>query len=73
MDWIRKERLIELAGEEQRCLDSRRWHMQGLITLDNDIFSSNVPVQFVAPKHLLLPIPTSELDVKSNMKQNFGY
>lgn len=73
MNWIMKERLIELAGEGQRWLDIRRWHMQGLITLDNNFFSSNVPVQFVAPKHLLLPIPSSELDVNSNMKQNIDY
>ena len=54
-------------------LDLRRWHLQGVITLDKAYFSSNVPVQFVAPKHLLLPIPTSELDVNSNMKQNIDY
>lgn len=73
MNWIMNERLIELAGEGQRWLDIRRWHMQGIITLGNNFFSSNVSVAFQAPKHLLLPIPNSELDVNPNVKQNVGY
>jgi hypothetical protein len=73
MDWIIKERLIELAGEGQRWLDLKRWHVQGIINLNNSFFSSNVPVSFEVPKHLLLPIPTSELDVNPNMSQNVGY
>ncbi|MEP7143692.1 MAG: RagB/SusD family nutrient uptake outer membrane protein [Ferruginibacter sp.] len=73
MNWIMNERLIELAGEGQRWLDLRRWHMQGLISLNSAFFSSNVTVLFEAPKHLLLPIPTSELDVNPNIQQNTGY
>ncbi|MEP7109234.1 MAG: RagB/SusD family nutrient uptake outer membrane protein [Ferruginibacter sp.] len=73
MNWIMDERLMELAGEGQRWLDLRRWHMQGVITLNNSYFSSNVSVVFEAPKHLLLPIPNSELDVNPNVKQNAGY
>lgn len=73
MDWIIKERLIELAGEGQRWLDIRRWHLQGILNLNSAFFNSNVPVSFEAPKHLLLPIPTSELDVNPNMSQNAGY
>lgn len=73
MQWIMDERLTELAGEGQRWLDIRRWHMQGIITLNSAYFSSNVAVQFQAPKHLLLPIPTSELDVNPNVKQNIDY
>ena len=73
MDWIIKERLIELAGEGQRWLDIRRWHLQGILNLNNAFFNSNVAVSFEAPKNLLLPIPTSELDVNPNMNQNEGY
>ncbi len=73
MNWIMKERFIELAGEGQRWLDLRRWHMQGIITLNSDFFSSNVTVAFDASKHLLLPIPNSELDVNPNVTQNTGY
>ena len=73
MNWIINERFTELAGEGQRWLDLRRWHLQGIITLDNNFFSSNVPMQFVAPRHLLLPIPNSERDVNPNVGQNIGY
>jgi len=74
MDWIIKERLIELAGEGQRWLDLRRWHIGGIITLDNAYFSSNTStMSFQAPKHLLLPIPNSERDVNPNVAQNTGY
>lgn len=74
MDWIMKERLIELAGEGQRWLDLRRWQMVGAITLNNAFFSSNTStVSFQLPKHLLMPIPNSELDVNPNVTQNAGY
>jgi starch-binding outer membrane protein, SusD/RagB family len=73
MNWIMNERFIELAGEGQRWFDLRRWHMQGVITLSSDFFSSNVGVNFSPAKHLNMPIPNSELDVNKNMKQNEGY
>ena len=73
LNWIINERFIELAGEGQRWLDLRRWHMQGVITLNNSYFSSNVGVVFDPAKNLVVPIPTSELDVNSNVKQNPGY
>jgi hypothetical protein len=74
MDWIMHERFIELAGEGQRWLDLKRWHTQGLISLDNSFFSSNVAtMSFSLPKSLLLPIPNSELDVNPNVQQNAGY
>ena len=74
MDWIIKERLLELAGEGQRWFDLRRWHLQGIITLNNAYFSSNVPnMNFQSPKHLYFPIPNSELDVNPNVSQNPGY
>jgi starch-binding outer membrane protein, SusD/RagB family len=74
MNWIMNERFLELAGEGQRWLDLRRWHMQGIITLDNTFFNSNLSsLSFQAPKHLLLPIPTGELDVNPNVPQNTGY
>jgi hypothetical protein len=73
MNWIINERFIEFAGEGQRWFDLRRWHMQGILTLNNNFFSSNVPMAFDATKHLNMPIPNSELDVNPNMKQNTGY
>src|SRR6266498_1946176 len=74
MNWIMNERLIELAGEGQRWCDIRRWQMQGIINLDNAFFSSNTStMSFQLPKHLLFPIPNSEIDVKPNVQQNAGY
>ncbi len=74
MDWIMNERFLELSGEGQRWLDLRRWHMQGLITLNNDFFDSNAAsMSFEAPKHLVLPIPNIERDVNPNIRQNTGY
>jgi hypothetical protein len=74
MQWIMDERLRELGGEGQRWFDLRRWQMQGLITLDNAFFSSNVTnnINFQL-KHLYFPIPNGELDVNPNVQQNPGY
>jgi hypothetical protein len=74
MNWIMNERLIELAGEGQRWFDLRRWAMQGIVTLDNNFFSSNTTtMNFQSPKHLLFPIPNGERDVNPNVPQNPGY
>jgi starch-binding outer membrane protein, SusD/RagB family len=74
MGWIMNERFLELGGEGQRWPDLKRWYLQGIITLDNNFFSSNTAtMSFQAPKHLNLPIPNSERDVNPNVKQNTGY
>jgi hypothetical protein len=72
--WLNTERLLELSGEGSRWLDLRRWHIAKRITLNNAYFSSNTStVSFQDPKHLLFPIPTGELDLNPNVKQNTGY
>lgn len=74
MNWLMNERFLELSGEGQRWLDLRRWHMQGVITLNNAFFDSRAAtMSFEAPKHLVLPIPTIETDVNPNIVQNTGY
>lgn len=74
MQWIMDERFRELAGEGQRWFDVRRWHIQGIITLNNSFFSSNLAtVSFQSPKHLNFAIPSSEIDVNPNVQQNPGY
>ncbi|HTE25896.1 RagB/SusD family nutrient uptake outer membrane protein [Flavitalea sp.] len=74
MQWIMDERLRELAGEGQRWFDLRRWQMQGIISLNNAFFSSNLStVSFQLPRHLNFPIPSSETDVNPNVPQNPGY
>lgn len=74
MNWIMNERFLELSGEGQRWFDLRRWHMQGLITLNNAFFNSNATTMSFDPaKHLYLPIPNIERDVNPNIQQNPGY
>jgi starch-binding outer membrane protein, SusD/RagB family len=74
MNWIINERFVELAAEGQRWPDIRRWHLQGILTLNNAFFDSNTSaMSFSAPKHLLLPIPLIETDVNPNVKPNEGY
>jgi tetratricopeptide (TPR) repeat protein len=73
MNWIMNERFLELAAEGQRWFDLRRWQMQGIITLDNAFFSSNLTTVNFQSKHLNFPIPTAETDVNPNVVQNTGY
>jgi hypothetical protein len=73
--WIMDERFIELAGEEGiRWLDLKRWHAAGKINLAGfDFSSARNDVAFALPKHLLFPIPLSEIDLNPSVKQNSGY
>lgn len=75
-NWINKERLIELAGEEGgRWLDLRRWHMAGKINLGSgyDFSSARDDVSFDVSKNLYYPIPLNEIDLNPNVVQNAGY
>lgn len=74
MQWIMDERFRELAGEGHRWFDMRRWHMAGLIQLNNEFFSSNNAADMDFDEHVLyFPIPTNETDVNPNIVQNPGY
>jgi len=72
---IMDERFIELAAEEgHRWLDLRRWHKAGWINLSSYDFSSiQVSFNIEMDKHLLWPIPTSEVDLNPEVRQNPGY
>ncbi|MFN4144178.1 MAG: RagB/SusD family nutrient uptake outer membrane protein [Runella sp.] len=75
-NWIANERFLELAGEEgARWLDLRRWHLAGKINLGSGFNWSSLrnDVTFDVNKHLLYPIPLSEIDLNPNVKQNPGY
>lgn len=84
---VRNERRIELAFEEHRFWDIRRWKiaqqvygkaLHGMsITKDGPIFNYNQvevfkPV-FTAPKMYLYPIPYDEVVKNDNMRQNPGW
>ena len=85
---IRLERRIEMAFEEQRFWDARRWKtaetdfnkiLHGMkITRDSSGGLSyetvNVePVAFIAPKMYLYPIPYAELQANGALIQNTGW
>lgn len=63
------ERRVELAGEQVRNRDIRRWRKQGKLMAE--------PITgFQAGKHELLPIPLIEIDNNSLLEpadQNPGY
>ena len=75
MGWIMNERFIELAAEGHRWPDLRRWHIAGVITLNNAFFdATNTAVLGFDPnKHIVFPIPLTELDRNPNVTQNPGY
>lgn len=67
---IMRERRVELAGEQIRNRDLRRWHRNGKIDMANFLGSK------FKPHHILLPIPTNEIDRNpelTNTDQNPGY
>lgn len=77
MQWIMDERFVELAGEGQRWWDLKRWHAAGDINLtgwdgSEANFSTNLasPVQFDVNKHLVFPLPQSEIERNSAITEN---
>jgi starch-binding outer membrane protein, SusD/RagB family len=77
MQWIMDERFVELAGEGQRWWDMKRWHVDGDIDLTgwnggDQYFSTHLasPMQFDVSKHLLFPIPQSEVDRNDAITDN---
>ena len=84
---IQNERRIEMAFEEQRYFDIRRWKIAETVMnqprMGVSINNSNgnltynyVPVfttKFVAPKMYYYPIPYAEVLKNPNMKQNPGW
>ncbi len=78
MAWIQEERIIELLGEEQiRWFDLKRWDARGYISLQgwgggDAHFSTDLSGEFAFqyPKHLLLPIPQSEITRNNAISEN---
>lgn len=77
MQWIMDERFVELAGEGHRWWDLKRWHAAGDMDLagwdgSDDDFSTELasPVQFDVNKHLLFPLPQSEIERNSAITEN---
>ena len=73
-DWLMHERRVELALECHRYDDLVRWHRAGLINISTDIdFGNTLSQQNWNERHLLKPIPQSELDNNANLTQNANY
>ncbi|MBS1664151.1 MAG: RagB/SusD family nutrient uptake outer membrane protein [Bacteroidetes bacterium] len=69
LDQLKHERIVELASEEVRFADLKRWGDLGPQLSANDPDFAN----FVKGKNELLPIPQHELDINPNLKQNPNY
>jgi len=87
-DVIRNDRRIEMAFEEQRFWDLRRWKIAENVynkplhgiriaksgtTLNFSVETLNIPFQFFAPRMYRYAIPYSEIVKNTNLKQNDGY
>lgn len=82
---IRKERRVELAFENVRYFDTRRWKIAGQtdkgpmyglnINADGTAFYNIVPFEtrVFEKKHYLFPIPQGEIDVDKKLVQNTGW
>ncbi|SHG16338.1 RagB/SusD family nutrient uptake outer membrane protein [Pedobacter caeni] len=85
---IRNERRVEMAFEEQRFWDIRRWKiaeqvlngpLKGMNIVKNPDGTFNYSIQDIAPavfdasKNYLFPIPYTEIQTNPNMTQNPGY
>ncbi|ULQ55341.1 RagB/SusD family nutrient uptake outer membrane protein [Flavihumibacter rivuli] len=71
---IRKERLLELAGEFTTIPDIRRWGtLQEEIAAMSPNQIENKDLSPYSPKLELYPIPQREIDANPNMRQNPGY
>lgn len=83
---IRNERRIEMAFEEQRFYDIRRWKIAedifnqplkglALVMKAGNILTEHIDVLDAKfdPKRYLYPIPYSEVNKNSNMVQNPGW
>ncbi|SDZ92681.1 Starch-binding associating with outer membrane [Chitinophaga terrae (ex Kim and Jung 2007)] len=85
---IRRERQVELAFEEHRFYDVRRWKIADVtentpaygidVTVSNGVYKYTRKVALAnrafKTKHYWLPIPRAEIQASNNqLEQNFGY
>lgn len=87
-DLIRNERRVEMAFEEQRFWDLRRWKIAETVynkplhgiritktgsALSYQVEELGIPFQFIAPRMYRYAIPYSEISKNINLTQNEGY
>lgn len=69
--------------EAEECMNSSKWKNWNVYGTDadsyykiigfNDVDLHGTNVTFIAPKHYLLPIPQTEMEINVNLVQNPGY
>jgi len=69
---IRHERRVELGLEGLRWADVKRWKTAETY-IPTLIDMGGTRRVFIAPKHYLMPIPQSEMDINPQLVQNPGY
>jgi hypothetical protein len=69
--WVREERRLELAFEGHRLWDLFRWHRAGKINLQN--WNWGTTGVSWEPRNIRFPLPQSELDINSGLRQNEAY
>jgi hypothetical protein len=87
-EMIRNDRRVELAFEEQRFWDLRRWKIAESVynkplhgiritrsgtALSYQVETLTIPFQFFAPRMYRYAIPYSEISKNTNLTQNEGY
>lgn len=75
MEQLMHERRVELFGEAHRWDDLVRWHHAGFLNITEIDFCNTIANQNIQDKHLLRPIPQSEIDLigADLLIQNTGY
>ena len=69
--------------EAEKCMDVSKWKVWNVFGTDaqtyykainfNEVDLHGYPVTFESPKHYLLPIPQSEIQINNKLVQNPGY
>ncbi len=75
VEMVRHERRIETAFEGLRYLDLKRWGIQKERAIDfymayEQANNSKLKLRYWDPKHVVWPIPQTELDVNKELVQN---
>jgi hypothetical protein len=69
--------------EAEECMNSKNWKNWNVYGTNaesyykiigfNDVDLHGTNVTFISPKHYLLPIPQTEMEINVNLVQNPGY
>lgn len=69
---VRAERFKEFILEGTRWFDLKRWHIL-VQTIQSKVPSTDLKHQNISTKHYFLPIPSDQIELNPQLKQNWGY